>query len=100
MFPLIFVQLSSNKVGDADLRDFWRLLFHSLVYLIRLVNTHVILGALSLFMMVGVVLRLVMTIFLQDSRNISELFESTMIDYTTFFWASGILLFIMTVNFQ
>mmetsp|Transcript_6006 Transcript_6006/g.9777 ORF Transcript_6006/g.9777 Transcript_6006/m.9777 type:complete len:775 (-) Transcript_6006:147-2471(-) len=101
MLPLIFLHLSSVKRADgANLGDFWRLFVTGLALVVRLVNTHVILGILTMYAVFDTILKQVMLNFLGEARGIGGLFDRTFFATTTFGVASVITLSIVTINFQ
>lgn len=101
MLPLIFLHLSTVKRKDgADLADFWRLFFSGLAHVVRLVNTHVILGILTLYAVFDMVLKQLMLALMQQARGIEGLFSRTFFATSLFGVASVITLSIVTINFQ
>jgi len=100
MLPLIFTQLSKPRKDGKDLRDFWKLFFSGLCYIVRLVNTHVIVGIMTLYMAISFMLKNIMIIFLQDGRNVGELFDRSKGACTMFMCASVITVAMTTGCFQ
>lgn len=100
MLPLIFTQLSKPRKDGKDLRDFWKLFFSGLAYIVRLVNTHVIVGIMTLYMAISFMLKNVMIILLQDTRNVGELFERSKGACSMFMCASVLTLVFTTISFQ
>mmetsp|Transcript_78464 Transcript_78464/g.219495 ORF Transcript_78464/g.219495 Transcript_78464/m.219495 type:complete len:840 (-) Transcript_78464:476-2995(-) len=100
MLPLIFTQLSKPRKDGKDLRDFWKLFFSGLAYIVRLVNTHVIVGIMTLYMAISFMLKNVMIILLQDTRNVGELFERSKGACSMFMCASVLTAAVTTLSFQ
>lgn len=101
MLPLIFLHLAKVRRADgANLADFWRLFFGGLAYLVRLVNTHVILGILTLYAVFDVILKQVMLAMMGRARGIEGLFERTFFATSMFGVASVIMMSIVTLIFQ
>jgi hypothetical protein len=101
MLPLIFLHLSSVKRADgANLADFWRLFVNGLAVVIRLINTHVILGTLYLYAVIDMALKHLMLNLLGSARGIGGLFDRTFFASYTFGMASMITFSIVTVTFQ
>mmetsp|Transcript_30867 Transcript_30867/g.57753 ORF Transcript_30867/g.57753 Transcript_30867/m.57753 type:complete len:782 (-) Transcript_30867:118-2463(-) len=101
MLPLIFVRIiSSSKSPGLDLRGFWKLVFVGLAHIVRLVNTHVIIGVMTLYAILDMALKRVMMLALGQIRGISELFDRTLFAATMFAVATTSMTLIVTVNFQ
>jgi hypothetical protein len=101
MLPLIFLHLSKVKREDgANLSDFWRLFVGGLAHVVRLVNTHVILGILTLYAVFDMVLKQVMLALMGRARGIEGLFERTFFATSMFGVASVIMMSIVTLIFQ
>merc|ERR1719420_2612947 len=75
MLPLIFVRLSSDRQNGAGLADFWSLTIRGLPYLVKLVNTHIIIGIMATYAVLDAILKKVMVVFLDHS--ITGIFERT-----------------------
>jgi hypothetical protein len=89
-----------KRADGANLGDFWRLFVTGLALVVRLVNTHVILGILTMYAVFDTILKQVMLNFLGEARGIGGLFDRTFFATTTFGVASVITLSIVTINFQ
>jgi VanZ family protein len=100
MLPLIFAQLSKPRKDGKDLRHFWKLFFNGLAYVVRLVNTHVIVGIMTLYMAMSCMLKNIMILILQDGRNVGELFARSKGACSMFMFASFCTMAITTLNFQ
>lgn len=104
MLPLIFLHLTTVKREDgANLSDFWRLVFAGLALIVRLVNTHVVLGILTLYAVFDMILKQIMIAMMGRSafgRGIEGLFERTFFATSMFGVASVIMMLIVTVTFQ
>jgi uncharacterized protein YhhL (DUF1145 family) len=100
MLPLVFTQLSRPRDDGKDLRDFWKLYFNGLAYVARLVNTHAVVGIMSLYMAISFFLKNVMIILLQNVRHVGELFDRSKGACTMFMGASIITLVVTTLSFQ
>ncbi|CAK0823841.1 unnamed protein product [Prorocentrum cordatum] len=74
--------LADFAMFDRDLRDFWKLFFSGLAYIVRLVNTHVIVGIMTLYMAISFMLK-------NDTRNVGELFERSKGACSMFMCARG-----------
>lgn len=96
MMPLIHVHLS--KVGG--MRSFWKLFVQGISYLVRLINTHVIIGVMALYMLMSILLKHIMQIILGDLRQVGELFHRSTFAMGLFTSSSVILAAIVTINFQ
>jgi len=98
LMPLIFARLSSKRFEEsADLGDFWRVFFHGLVYIVRFVNTHVVIGIMTMYTMASWVLQRVM---LQDIRHVGQLFDWSTLACKMFFGASALSMVVTTFTFQ
>mmetsp|Transcript_114822 Transcript_114822/g.356643 ORF Transcript_114822/g.356643 Transcript_114822/m.356643 type:complete len:179 (-) Transcript_114822:8-544(-) len=100
MLPLLFCRLSVSRKQDENLSDFWRLFFHGLAYVVRLVNTHVVVGIMTLYMIISFLLKNVMYFVLSDVRHIGQLFDRSTVAASLFFTASLINIAITTLSFQ
>jgi len=101
MLPLIYLHLNKVRRADgANLSDFWRLFFGGLAYIVRLINTHVILGILTLYAVFDVILKQVMLALMGHGRGIEGLFERTFFATTMFGVSSVIMMSIVTLIFQ
>jgi len=101
MLPVMFCHLNSpRKGGEGNLQDFWRMFFHGLAYLLRLVNTHVVVGITTLYMIISFLLKNVMKLALQDMRHIGNLFDRSTVACGLFFGASLISIAVTTLAFQ
>lgn len=100
MLPLIFTQLSKPRKDGKDLRDFWKLFFSGLALIVRLINTHVIVGIMTLYMAMSFMLKNVMIVLLQDTRNVGELFERSKGACSMFMCASVLTAAVTTLSFQ
>jgi len=101
MLPLIFLHLTKVKREDgANLADFWCLFFRGLAHVVRLVNTHVILGILTLYAVFDMMLKQLMLYSMGHARGIEGLFERTFFATTMFGVASILMMSIVTITFQ
>lgn len=101
MLPLIFLHLTKVKRDDgANLADFWQLFFGGLAHVVRLVNTHVILGILTLYAVFDMVLKQLMLAMMGHARGIEGLFQRTFFATTMFGVASILMMSIVTITFQ
>jgi len=101
MIPLIFLHLTKVKRKDGvDLSDFWRLFCGGAAVVVRLVNTHVILGILTLFAVFDMILKQAMLFFLINTRGITGLFDRTFFATAMFGVASVLMMAIVTLVFQ
>lgn len=99
MLPLIFLHLNKAKREDGrDLSDFWRLFFGGLALIVRLVNTHVILGILTLYAVFDMMLKQLMLSAL--GRGVPQLFNRTFFATSMFAVASVVMMAIVTLIFQ
>merc|ERR1719350_1722767 len=83
MLPLIFRQ----SFQRGDMSSFWGLFAKSLSYVIRLVNSHVILGLLPVYMLIPFGLNVTMQLATGDGEVFQELYLRT----TTLFWCSTVV---------
>lgn len=100
MLPLIFVYVTTNKQGHAQLSDFWRLIVNGVPYIVRLINTHVVLGVLTFYFFLDLGLKKAMMILLGELRGINDLFDRIFFASTTFFVSSMLLMSIVTLMYQ
>jgi len=102
MLPLLFchASMSSSKAGCPGLQEYWRMFFHGIAYIVRLVNTHVVVGIMTLYMIISFLLKNVMYFALQDLRHVGQLFDRSTVACGAFFLASLISIAITTLSFQ
>mmetsp|Transcript_47218 Transcript_47218/g.134717 ORF Transcript_47218/g.134717 Transcript_47218/m.134717 type:complete len:294 (+) Transcript_47218:3-884(+) len=103
MLPLLFCRLSrasAAKGNTANLQDFWKLFFHGLAYIVRLVNTHVLVGIMTLYMIISFFLKNLMYFLLQDVRLVGNLFDRSSSVCGLFFGVSLMSMAIITLTFQ
>lgn len=100
MLPLMYATLSKGGPHQHNLRDFWMLFINGISYLVRLINTHVIIGVMSVYMVMGFLLKNVMRFMLGDFRGISELFDRSGFAISVFIATNMIFAAIVTLNFQ
>jgi hypothetical protein len=100
MLPLIFLHLTSvNRKDGKNLGDFWRIFFNGISRVVRLVNTHAILGILTFYAVLDMLLKQAMLI-MGKSRSTESLLERTFFATSMFGIVSVITLTIVTINFQ
>merc|ERR1719478_842482 len=80
--------------------DFWRVFFHGLSHVVRLVNTHVVLAILTLYAAFDMILKQIMLLVMGQNRGILNLFDRTFFATTMFGIASFLTMFIVTIVFQ
>lgn len=101
MLPLIFLYTVSEKNRHgATMADFWYLVFKGLAYIVRLVNTHAIIGYLALYAALDIVLKFLMLIFVDHRVHIEHFFHRTYWAGMTFGFATTFFTFCVTINFQ
>merc|ERR1712216_487423 len=74
MLPLIFLHLNSSREAGS-MNDFWRVFFHGLSHVVRLVNTHVVLAILTLYAAFDMILKQIMLLVMGQNRGILNLFD-------------------------
>jgi hypothetical protein len=101
MLPLVFLHASTSKAGSGtSLADFWHLFFHGLAYVLRLVNTHAVLGLLTAYGILDMLLKHLMLWWMGKSRGIESLFERTFFATSIFGVSWIITMSIVTLTFQ
>lgn len=79
MLPLIFSYAvsKSGQGGNVYLRAFWGMAGNGICMLIRMINTHVVLGVMTFYTGINIVLRILLVNFLSPDKHITSLFQRT-----------------------
>lgn len=96
MLPLITAHLRAAGRGN----EVWSLFVSGIPYIIRLVNTHVIIGVMTLYMVIAMILRCTMRWIMGDFREFSRLFQLASSLLTLSTGTSLIVALLVAINFQ
>mmetsp|Transcript_79644 Transcript_79644/g.145718 ORF Transcript_79644/g.145718 Transcript_79644/m.145718 type:complete len:764 (+) Transcript_79644:113-2404(+) len=101
MLPLIFLQvINSSKSPGPALQGFWKLVLVGVSQVAKLLNSHALLGIMTLYVLLDVLLKHVMMWVMEDFRGVNEFFDCTIYGAKMFAFASSLMTLIITVNFQ
>mmetsp|Transcript_64132 Transcript_64132/g.187663 ORF Transcript_64132/g.187663 Transcript_64132/m.187663 type:complete len:809 (-) Transcript_64132:105-2531(-) len=100
VLPLLFCQLSRRPRGDFTLQDFWKVFFHGLSYVIRLINAHALLGSLTLYAIMAFFLKSVLRYAFQDMRHFGPLLDRSASTCGVFFGATILTSCLTSLLFQ
>jgi hypothetical protein len=101
MLPLLFLYTVSERNKDkATMADFWFVLGKGFMYLLRLVNAHAIVGYISMYAALDLVLKILMKVFMDHYFHIELFFDRTFWAGTTFAYAATFFTFCVTIHFM
>eukprot|EP00747_Dinoflagellata_sp_TGD_P182973 gnl/TRDRNA2_/TRDRNA2_37556_c0_seq1.p1 gnl/TRDRNA2_/TRDRNA2_37556_c0~~gnl/TRDRNA2_/TRDRNA2_37556_c0_seq1.p1 ORF type:complete len:868 (-),score=131.20 gnl/TRDRNA2_/TRDRNA2_37556_c0_seq1:40-2643(-) len=103
--PLIFGYVVSKRRVNKDgrrpnLRDFWNMFFQGLALIVRLVNVHVIIGCMTSFAIISVILRWCMWFVMAPDRRVAMLFDRTNFCSLTLMACSSLMMVMVTILFM
>eukprot|EP00450_Noctiluca_scintillans_P001214 CAMPEP_0194499040 /NCGR_PEP_ID=MMETSP0253-20130528/15477_1 /TAXON_ID=2966 /ORGANISM="Noctiluca scintillans" /LENGTH=744 /DNA_ID=CAMNT_0039340755 /DNA_START=69 /DNA_END=2303 /DNA_ORIENTATION=+ len=100
MLPLIAQYLGWHGTKERNLKDFWRLFFQVNMYVIRLVNTHVVLATITAYSIFLFFLKLLLKNKLALSLDLTHLFSVSQRGCYIFSFMGMVLMLIVTIIFQ
>jgi cellulose synthase/poly-beta-1,6-N-acetylglucosamine synthase-like glycosyltransferase len=103
MLPLIFAYAGSKVSQEHNitaLSQFWRMTAQGICLLIKLINIHVVIGVLTTYGVLQMVLRAFMNLAFDDTRAITFLFERTGYCPTVLMVSGSICSLFMASNFM
>jgi len=103
MLPLIFAYASTapSKTGEAaHLRKFWAMLLRGMTIMIRMVNTHVAMGIISIYSVIVFILRFSMIVALPADRHVELLWHRTLFCTDALFISTGFFMLVCSSMFM
>jgi hypothetical protein len=98
MLPLIFLHVSTAG-GKYGMLDFWSLFFKGLTRVIRLVNTHVVLGVMALYGIMDLAIRFFGEVLAHQGDGVQRFFDRTFFHGAIFTMVAAFFSMTMIFNF-